>query len=122
MTPFGKRVRELRAAKNIRLKQMAEDLHVSSAYLSALEHGNRGRPGPGFVMQIAMYFELIWDEVDELKELAELSHPRVPVDTSGLDPKATLLANLMAKHIRELDDVTITRILAQMGFDETETP
>ncbi|MBT4940441.1 MAG: helix-turn-helix transcriptional regulator, partial [Rhodospirillaceae bacterium] len=48
MTPFGKRVRELRAAKNIQLKQMAEDLHVSSAYLSALEHGNRGRPGPGF--------------------------------------------------------------------------
>ena len=122
MTPFGKRVRELRAAKNIQLKQMAEDLHVSSAYLSALEHGNRGRPGPGFVMQIAMYFELIWDEVDELKELAELSHPRVPVDTSGLDPKATLLANLMAKHIHELDDATITRILAEMGFDEAETP
>ena len=120
MTPFGKRVRELRAAKSIQLKQMAGDLHVSSAYLSALEHGNRGRPGPGFVMQIANYFELIWDQVDELKELAELSHPRVPVDTAGLDPKATLLANLMAKHIHELDDATITRILAEMGFDEAE--
>lgn len=118
MTPFGQRIRDLRAEKNIQLKKMAEDLQVSSAYLSALEHGNRGRPGPGFVMQIANYFELIWDEVDELKDLAQLSHPRIPVDTSGLQPKATLLANLMAKHIHELDEATITRILAEMGFDE----
>ena len=51
--------------------------------------GPRGRPGPGLVMQIAAYFELIWDEVDELKRLAQLSHPRVPVETGGLTPKAT---------------------------------
>ena len=69
MTPFGERLRKLRASRNIQLKQMAFDLHVSAAYLSGLEHGKRGRPGPGFVMQIANYFELIWDEVDQLKEL-----------------------------------------------------
>ena len=120
MTPFGAKIRELRAEKGIQLKTMAEDLHVSSAYLSALEHGNRGRPGPGFVMQIANYFELIWDEVDDLKRLAQLSHPRVPVDTGGLTPKATLLANILAEHIHELDDPTIDRMMAEMGFDEEE--
>jgi len=118
MTPFGARVRELRDKHGIQLKQMAADLQVSAAYLSALEHGKRGRPGPGFVMQIANYFELIWDEVDQLKELAALSHPRVPVDTGGLSPKATLLANLLARHVGELDDATIDRMLAEMGFDE----
>ena len=118
MTPFGVRLRELRAKHGLQLKQMAEDLQVSSAYLSALEHGKRGRPGPGFVMQIANYFELIWDEVDELKELAQLSHPRVPVETGGLDPKATLLANLLARHIGELDEATLDRMLAEMGFDK----
>ena len=46
MTPFGARVRALREKNNIQLQQMARDLKVSSAYLSALEHGNRGRPGP----------------------------------------------------------------------------
>ena len=71
-------------------------------------------------MQIANYFELIWDEVDQLKELAQLSHPRVPINTSGLHPKATLLANLLAKHIHELDEITIKKILAEMGFDEKE--
>ncbi|NQV56874.1 MAG: helix-turn-helix transcriptional regulator [Rhodospirillales bacterium] len=120
MTPFGAKVRELRAAKNIQLKKMAEDLKISSAYLSALEHGRRGRPGPGLVMQIADYFGLIWDQVDEMKRLAHLSHPRVPIDTGGLSPKATLLANLLAGHIHELDDATILRMLADMGFDEEE--
>ncbi|MEE2746666.1 MAG: helix-turn-helix transcriptional regulator [Pseudomonadota bacterium] len=118
MTPFGERVRELRKNKNIQLKQMAKDLNVSSAYLSALEHGNRGRPGPGLVMQIANYFGLIWDDVDDLKNLAKLSHPRISVDTGGLSPKATLLANLLANHINELDEITIERILSEMGFDE----
>ncbi|MAF49447.1 MAG: helix-turn-helix transcriptional regulator [Rhodospirillales bacterium] len=118
MTPFGAKVRALRQEKGIQLKKMAADLKVSSAYLSALEHGRRGRPGPGLVMQIADYFGLIWESVDELKHLAQLSHPRVPVDTGGLSPKATLLANLLAQHIHELDDATIERILAEMGFDE----
>ena len=120
MTPFGERIRQLRATRKIQLKKMALDLHVSAAYLSALEHGRRGRPGPGLVMQIANYFELIWDDVDQLKELAQLSHPRVPIDTSGLPPKATLLANLLAKHIHELDATSINKILLEMGFDEKE--
>lgn len=118
MTPFGARIRELRNSKGTQLKQMADDLQVSSAYLSALEHGNRGRPGPGFVMQIANYFGLIWDEVDELKGLAKLSHPRIRVSTGGLSPKATLFANLLAQHIHELDDPTLDRLLSEMGFDE----
>jgi transcriptional regulator with XRE-family HTH domain len=118
MTPFGARVRELREKKGIQLQQMAQDLKVSSAYLSALEHGNRGRPGPGLVMQIANYFELIWDDVDELKRLAALSHPRVPVETGGLSPKATLFANLLARHIHELDEATLDRLMADIGYDE----
>ena len=97
---------------------MAMDLQISSAYLSALEHGNRGRPAPGFVMQVANYFDLIWDDVDELKKLAQLSHPKITINTSGLSPKATLLANLLSRHINELDDLTIDRLLAEMGFDD----
>ena len=120
MTPFGVRVRQMRAQNGIQLKEMAADLRISSAYLSALEHGKRGRPGPGLVMQIADYFGLIWDQVEELKELAQLSHPRVPVGTGGLSPNATLLANRLAAHIHELDEETLKRMLAEMGFDGEE--
>ena len=45
MTPFGERMRDLRKAKGVTLKDMADAIGVSSAYLSALEHGKRGRPG-----------------------------------------------------------------------------
>jgi len=114
VTPFGQKIRVLRARRGITLKTMAGDLGVSSAYLSALEHGKRGRPGPGLIMQICGYFDLIWDEAEELKRLAGLSHPRVVVDTAGLSPSATELANLLARNIGELDDDTIDWVLAEI--------
>jgi transcriptional regulator with XRE-family HTH domain len=114
VTPFGEKIRALRDARGITLKQMAEDLGVSSAYFSALEHGHRGRPGSGLVQQICGYFELMWDEAEELKRLAELSHPRVVVDTSGLNPKATQLANVLAERIDTMDEETLEWILAEI--------
>ena len=75
MTPFGQRLRDLRQQHGRALKDMARALKVSSAYLSALEHGHRAQPKPGFVQQVAAYFNLAWEEVDELKALAELSRP-----------------------------------------------
>ena len=44
MTPFGERVRKLRRERGLMLKDMAAHLGVSSAYLSALERGERGKP------------------------------------------------------------------------------
>ncbi len=114
MTPFGARVRELRTRKGVKQKQMAEDLGVSSAYLSALEHGHRGRPASGMIMQICGYFGLIWDESEDLKRLAYLSHPRAVVDTAGLSPKATELANMLGETIGELDDDTIEWIINEI--------
>lgn len=114
MTPFGAKVRELRKARGVTQRRMAKDLHVSSAYLSALEHGHRGKPGPGFIMQIADYFDLIWDEAEDLKQLAQLSNPRAVIDTAGLSPKATELANLLAAAIQDMDDETLDWILDEI--------
>lgn len=112
MTPFGRKLRQLRAAKKCQLKDLARALKVSSAYLSALEHGRRGKPSPGLVQQVAAYFNLAWDQVDELKALADCSDPRVSVDTAGLSPEATELANLLAARIDRLDPEDIAQLLA----------
>ncbi|WP_029010895.1 helix-turn-helix domain-containing protein [Azospirillum halopraeferens] len=120
MTPFGERVRALRAARGVTLKQMAADLHISSAYLSALEHGKRGQPSPQLVRQVCGYFGIIWDEAEELERLAALSHPRVTVDTAGLTPRATELANRLAERIRSLDERTLDALLGIL--DETPPP
>ena len=111
MTPFGAKVRALRAAHGVTLKEMAAELQISSAYLSALEHGRRGRPSQGLVRQICEYFELIWDEADALLRLAERSNPRVVVDTAGLSPEATELANRLAANIARLDAARLRALL-----------
>lgn len=104
----------MRAAKRCQLKDLAKALKVSSAYLSALEHGHRGKPSPGLVQQVAAYFNLAWEQVDELKALAELSDPRITIDTSGLSPAATELANRLASGIDTLSDAEIDRILTAL--------
>ena len=112
MTPFGERLRELRRAKGVSQKQMAASLGVSAAYLSALEHGRRGVPSWAMVQKIIGYFNVIWDDAEELQRLAETSDPRVVIDTAGLSAKATALANLLAARIATLEDDEIARLTA----------
>lgn len=120
MTPFGKRIRELRREKGATQKQMAESLGISAAYLSALEHGRRGTPSWGLVQKIIGYFNVIWDDAEELQRLAETSHPRVVVDTAGLSVGATQLANLLARNIAQLSAEQIAQAIAVVG-SESET-
>lgn len=112
MTPFGRRVRELREQRGMTLADMAGVLGVTPAYLSALEHGKRGRPTFTLIQGVIHVLGVIWDEADELVRLADLSHPRVTVDTAGLDPEATLLANRLAREITVLDPEDLTRLCA----------
>lgn len=104
MTPFGLKMRELRARKNVNQKQMAKAIGVSAAYLSALEHGHRGQPSWQFVQRVITYFNIIWDEADALQKLAISSHTRVVVDTEHYGPSATALANHLADNIGNLSE------------------
>jgi len=112
VTPFGEKLRALRAERRVTLKEMAAGLGVSSAYLSAVEHGHRSRPNRRFVHRVCQYLNIIWDEAEELQSLADRSHPRVTVDTAGLSPRATELANRLSEEISRFDDETIERLLA----------
>ena len=112
MTPFGERMRKLRQERGITLREMAEGVGVSSAYISALEHGKRGRPGWSLIQRIIAYFNIIWDEAEDVVRLARISHPRITIDTSGLSPKATELANRLADDVTRLDQRGIAEMLA----------
>jgi len=122
VTPFGIRLRQLRGERGIALKDMAEALGVSAAYLSALEHGRRGRPTHAMVVAICAQLNIIWDEADELARLARLSHPRVTVDTAGLSASATELANLLAERIRKLPPDRVDRLLDILKTVEASPP
>ena len=119
MTPFGERLRRLRSERGLTLKAMADGIGVSSAYLSALEHGHRGRPTFELVQRIIAFFNIIWDEAEELQQLAEMSDPRITIDTGGLSPAATRLANLLARNIGDLDEGTLRELIGRIESHRT---
>lgn len=102
MTPLGAKLRRMRTERGIALKDMARALNVSSAYLSALEHGKRGKPTWFMVQRIIAYFNVIWDEAEEIQRLAEISDPRITIDTAGMAPEATEMTNVLAREIGKL--------------------
>ena len=129
MTPFGLKIREWRQRKNFTLHQQADVLNVSAAYLSALETGARGRPSAVLVDQICVWLGLIWDEAEELKRLATLSHPKPTINARGHSAEAIYVANFLAQNInllsaadcRAVSDVIANR-LQQAGNEEASKP
>ena len=64
--------------------------------------------------RVCQYLGIIWDEAEDLQRLADLSHPRVTVDTAGLSVEATELANRLAAQIHDLPEETVGRLLAEL--------
>ncbi|MEQ1524960.1 MAG: transcriptional regulator, partial [Aestuariivirga sp.] len=58
---------------------------------------------------------IIWDEAEEVTRLARISHPRIPIDTSGLNPLATELANRLADDIGKLEPQTLNELLTVLS-------
>jgi transcriptional regulator with XRE-family HTH domain len=114
MTPFGQKLRDLRLRRGVSLKTMAAAIDVSPAYLSALEHGKRGVPTWFLVQRIIVYFNVIWDDAHELERLAQISNPRVTIDTAGLHPKATELANRLARDVADLTPDDLDDLLGRL--------
>jgi transcriptional regulator with XRE-family HTH domain len=115
VTPFGEKVRSLRRERGIAQRDMAASIGVSPAYLSALEHGRRGVPNWAMVQKIIGFFNVIWDDAEELQHLAERSDPRVVIDTAGLSPRATELSNLLAETISSLSDAEIEALIERLS-------
>jgi len=111
VTPLGELVRDLRRERNLPLKDMADHLGVSPAYLSALEKGQRGKPTWALIQGMLAYFHIIWDEADELVRQAQLSDPKVKVDTTTSSARATLFANRLASEIHNLNEADIDALL-----------
>lgn len=112
----------MRLERGVTLSHMAEALQVSPAYLSALEHGKRGKPSIPMINQICSYFNIIWDDAEKIQELAAISRPRVVVDTRDLSPDATLLANLLAKGIHTLSEDKIKFLIGYLSSEPEHNP
>jgi len=122
MTPLGAKLREMRADRGVTLKEMAHAIGVSPAYLSALEHGKRGAPTWFLVQRIIVFFNIIWDDAEELCRLAQSSDPRIKIDTSGAIPEATAFANLLARSTGDLTADDFARMSAIVEAAQSRKP
>ena len=104
MTPFGIKLKYIRVQRQKSLKDLSRALKVSIAYVSMLENGNRGRPADGLIELICSYFNLSWEEADELKFLAKHSDINTKMNSEKLSLNATMLTNVLKNNIKWLTE------------------
>ena len=104
MTPFGIKLKYIRTERHKSLKDLSMALKVSTAYVSMLENGKRGRPADGLIELICSYFNLSWEEADELKFLAKHSDINTKMNSEKLSLDATMLTNVLKNNIKWLTD------------------
>ena len=104
MTPFGIKLKHIREQRHKSLKDLSKALKVSIAYVSMLENGKRGRPADGLIELICSYFNLSWEEADELKFLAKHSDINTKMNSEKLSFNATMLTNVLKNNIKWLNE------------------
>lgn len=112
LSPFGKFVRRLRIDRGVKLKDMADSIGVSSAFLSAVETGNRPIPDT-VVSGVRDYFCLIGEQLQELQSVVELSRTdfKISLPRDADDVSRNLIA-AFARRFDELDVDKKEQILA----------
>ncbi len=104
LTPFGKALRKYRIDRDKLLKDMAEGVGVSPAFLSAVESGRKGIPD-SLVGRIADWMNLDLVERNELQAAADLSAPaaQIPLSRSSSVFDRTLAMQL-ARNFDQLNE------------------
>ena len=110
MTPFGIKLKHIREQRHKSLKDLSKALKVSIAYVSMLENGKRGRPADGLIELICTYFNLSWEEADELKFLAKHSDINTKMNSEKLSINATMLTNVLKNNIKWLTEEQLKKL------------
>lgn len=107
---FGPRIRELRKAKNLSLRALAEAVGVSFTYISKIENEKLDfgdYPGEDLIAKLAIALDV---DADELLILAK----KIP---EGIKKRVIERPDAF-RRFAELDDETIDRLLDEIGEDE----
>ena len=113
LTAWGQAVRKLRIDRNQTLKEMADAMKVTPAFLSAVETGRKGVP-EDLVVKVIRYFRLTGEDAAQLRRLAVRNVQRVQIDTRKATGEQRELAAAFARrlaHLSEADEKQLRRIL-----------
>lgn len=120
LTLFGKTIRKLRIDHGEILKDMADYLKVSSAFLSAVENGKKKIP-QDWVERLAEHYCLDQEKKEELRRAYEIANDEMTKsikidfgDTSALKKRTALL---FARSFEDINDDTAEKIYEMLHRD-----
>jgi len=110
VTKLGIALRKIRLDRQELLKDMADRLKVSSAFLSAVETGKK-RPPANFIDRICSAYELSEDEKKELQLAADMSLDEIKIGLTDSSSMQRQAAVSFAKVLNDLTDDEISKIM-----------
>lgn len=102
LSDLGKFTRKYRIDKNILLKDMAEELGISTAFLSAVETGRKAVPA-NFYDRLTKNYSFNNEEMKELKAAIDttIKQATIPVPDNDLDRR---LVGAFCRSFQDLDE------------------
>ena len=103
ITKFGEYARDLRIDRGENLKEMAKNLGVSSAFLSAVENGKKQVPKTWYE-KISSIYELALKEQKKLRNAIEESKNMLVLNLQNVTQANKEFALVFARSFEELTD------------------
>ena len=110
ITKIGDFLRKLRLDNQQIMKDMAEVLGVSSAFLSAVENGKKSMPD-SWCNILKESYKLSDDDVDNLRQAAMESQKSISLNLQSASPSNRQLAVSFARQFDSMDADTSQKIL-----------
>lgn len=117
LTEFGVALRKLRLDYGERMGDMAERLHFSTAYLSAIENGRQSIPH-SLLDRIRKAYPLSEEQKKSLCRAYSLTVDAFVLPLDGLDSGHRLITSFFASRLAELDAKQIETVADALGCGE----
>ncbi len=118
-TKLGAFLRKLRLQHGEKLKDMAENLNVSSAFLSAVENGKKKMPN-AWHYKLADLYNLSPEQQKDLQNAVIESGETLELNIKDISPDNRELAICFARHFNTLDEETSKQIFTILKQKEEE--
>ena len=110
VTAFGKELRKIRLDNNELLKDMADNLEITPAYLSAIENGKK-KPTAFLVEKVIEEYSLLDDTVNHLMESYYRTIEEISLNAIGMTSQQFDMGLVLARKLNELESEQIEDIL-----------
>jgi len=119
LTELGKFLRKIRIERDEILKDMANKLEVSVAYISAIENGKRAFP-EDWKEKIIKLYDFNNERIEEFNKAIINSKESFELSLKEADDAKRDFAYVFARRFNELDEETIAKIKELLGEVEKD--